>query len=229
MIGVEQQPLWGALFDWDGVIVDSKALHEAAWDAVAREFGFEHGPDDFRRHFGSQNRRAVSEVLRWTQVDAEIERISERKEILYRELLPDSIDLLIPGVEAFVAALVQRGVPCAVVSSSPRANIDRVLANVGTRGLGSRLRAIVSAEDTRHSKPDPEGFAKGAERLGLPAARCVVFEDAPVGIAAGRAAGMRVVALSTTHAASELGQADRVVDRFELGLIEDILAWFRPQ
>ena len=226
MIGVEDEPRWGALFDWDGVIIDSKALHEAAWDAVAREFGFAHGPDDFRRHFGSQNRRAISEILRWTEDDGEIERISERKESLYRELLPERFDLLIPGVEVFVAALVRRGVPCAVVSSSPRANIDRVLANPATRGLGSSLRAIVSAEDTRRSKPDPEGFAKGAERLGLPAARCVVFEDAPVGISAGRAAGMRVVGLSTTHAASELSQADRVVDRFELGLIEDILAWF---
>jgi HAD superfamily hydrolase (TIGR01509 family) len=226
MIGVEQQPLWGALFDWDGVIVDSKALHEAAWDAVAREFGYPHGPDDFRRHFGSQNRRAISEILRWTEDDGEIARISERKEILYRELLPDRFDLLIPGVEAFVAELVQHGVPCAVVSSSPRANIDRVLANAGTRGLGSRLRAIVSAEDTERSKPDPEGFAKGAGRLGLPPARCVVFEDAPVGIAAARAAGMRVVGLTTTHAASELHRADRVIDAFGLGLIEEIGAWF---
>ena len=56
----------GALFDWDGVLVDSKALHQAAWDQVAQEFGYPHGPDDFRRHFGSQNRRAIKEILRWT-------------------------------------------------------------------------------------------------------------------------------------------------------------------
>ena len=59
-------PAWGALFDWDGVLVDSKVLHRAAWDQVAREHGYSHGEADFTRHFGSQNRRAITELLGWT-------------------------------------------------------------------------------------------------------------------------------------------------------------------
>ena len=58
---VTAPPRWGALFDWDGVLVDSRALHEAAWDQVAREFGYPHGPGDFLRHFGSQTRHAIVE------------------------------------------------------------------------------------------------------------------------------------------------------------------------
>jgi HAD superfamily hydrolase (TIGR01509 family) len=215
-------PHWGALFDWDGVIIDSKALHEAAWNQVAREFGYPHGPDDFRRHFGSQNRRAIAEILGWTQDDAQIERIAERKEILYRERLQGSGDLLLPGVKAFLELLDSRGIPRVVVSSSPRLNIDRVLESTGL----ANFQAIVAAEDTSRGKPDPQGFLSGAQRLGVSKERCVVFEDAPAGIEAGRRGGMRVVALTTTHAAAELGGADVVVDSLEPGLFELIESWF---
>src|SRR5688572_27045668 len=118
---VQLPPRFGALFDWDGVIVDSKQLHHAAWDEVALELGFPHGPEDFARTFGTQNWRAISEILRWTSDPAEIERISLRKELLYRQRLPGSAhEILLPGVREFLAALAARGVPCAVVSSSPR-------------------------------------------------------------------------------------------------------------
>ena len=216
-------PVWGALFDWDGVIIDSKALHAVAWDRVAQEFGYPHGPDDFRRHFGTQNRRAIKETLGWTQDESEVERISARKEILYREGLRTAGELLLGGVAAFLNQLAQRNVPCAVVSSSPRLNIDTVLRRVG---LDASFRHIVAAEDTSRSKPDPEGFVLGAGRLGLPAERCVVFEDAPAGVEAGRRGGMRVVALTTTHAASELGVADVIVDALEPRLLDTIEAWF---
>jgi HAD superfamily hydrolase (TIGR01509 family) len=205
------------------VIVDSKALHAVAWDRVAQEFGYPHGPEDFRRHFGTQNRRAIKETLRWTQDEAEVERISERKEILYREGLQTAGDLLLGGVTVFLDLLARRNVPCVVVSSSPRLNIDRVLQRVG---LEASFHSIVAAEDTSQSKPHPEGFLLGAGRLGLPGERCVVFEDAPAGIEAGRRGGMRVVALTTTHAATELGVADIIVDVLEPGLLDTIDSWF---
>jgi HAD superfamily hydrolase (TIGR01509 family) len=199
-------PRWGALFDWDGVLVDSKALHQAAWDQVGREFGYPHGPDDFRRHFGSQNRRAIREILKWT---------SER--------LRAGAQIWMAGSVPFVELLAARGIPCAVVSSSPLENIDAVFGEGTLRGM---FTAIVTAEDTRLSKPHPEGYLLGAARLGLPATRCVVFEDAPAGIEAGLAGGMRVVALTTTHAASELGQAHRVVDALSPELLTLIDGWF---
>lgn len=215
-------PRWGALFDWDGVLVDSKALHQAAWDQVAKEFGYPHGPDDFRRHFGSQNRRAIVEILRWTRDLPTVERISTRKEIIYRERL-GAADIWMPGSAAFVALLAERGVPCAVVSSSPRANIDAVL---GQGELRDRFGAIVTAEDTRFGKPDPEGFRLGASRLGLLPERCVVFEDAPAGVQAGLAGGMRVVALSTTHPAADLGQAHLHASGLSAELVPEIERWF---
>jgi HAD superfamily hydrolase (TIGR01509 family) len=216
--------LWGALFDWDGVLVDSKALHQAAWDQVASEFGYPHGPTDFQRHFGSQNRRAITEILGWTRDLALVERISERKEVIYRERLGAS-DIWMPGSAEFVELLAARSVPCAVVSSSPRANIDVVLARGARRSL---FRSIVTAEDTSIGKPHPEGFLLGASRLELPPEHCVVFEDAPAGIQAARAGGMRVIALTTTHPPTALGQAHLQTPTLSPNLLPTIETWFRP-
>lgn len=216
-------PRWGALLDWDGVIVDSKALHEAAWNQVAQEFGYRHGPEDFRRHFGCQNQRAIKEILGWTADRAQIERISAFKEDLYRKQLTSAGNLLLPGVAAFLTLLAQKGVPRAVVSSSPLANIEAVLDGVGLR---STFSSMVTAEEMRRGKPDPEGFILGAQRLGVPNERCVVFEDAPAGIEAGLRAGMRVVAFTTTHEASALQGAHLILDGFTPALLDTIETWF---
>jgi len=205
------------------VLVDSKALHRAAWDQVARELGHSHGAAEFARHFGSQNRRAITELLGWTQDDAEVERISTRKEIIYRELLGERADLWMTGSPAFVELLAARGIPRAIVSSSPRRNIDVVLERSPLHGA---FDAIVTAEDTRVGKPHPEGFLLGAQKLGLPPACCVVFEDAPAGVQAGRAGGMRVVALTTTHPAGEVAAADLIVPALGPGLVSAVEAWF---
>lgn len=225
LLPVQLPPMFGALFDWDGVIVDSKQLHHAAWDEVARELGRPHGPEDFARTFGTQNWRAISEILRWTSDPAEIERISLRKEALYRQRLPGAHEILLPGVREFLEALVGHGVPCAVVSSSPRLNIDVVLEGVELRQY---FQSVISSEDAARGKPDPDCYLLGAERLGLAPERCVVFEDAPVGIESGRRAGMRVVGLTTTHPASELRGAQLIVQGWSPPLVSEICGWFQP-
>ena len=152
-----------------------------------------------------------------------MERISSRKEIIYRELLGQRADLWMSQSPAFVEQLAARGIPRAIVSSSPRRNIDVVLERSPLRGA---FDAIVTAEDTRVGKPHPEGFLLGAQKLGLPPARCVVFEDAPAGVQAGRAGGMRVVALTTTHPAGEVAAADLIVPALGPGLVSAVAAWF---
>jgi HAD superfamily hydrolase (TIGR01509 family) len=203
--------------------VDSRALHEAAWNETAREFGREHTPEHFARHFGTQNWRAISEILGWTSDPAEIERISSRKEALYRQRLHARSELLVPGVRDFLEALAGHGVPAAVVSSSSRLNIDRVIDALSLRLY---FVGIVSAEDARRGKPDPDCFLLGAERIGLSPRRCVVFEDAPAGVESGRRAGMRVVALTTTHPAGELQRADHIVNGWSPEVLERVASWF---
>jgi beta-phosphoglucomutase family hydrolase len=206
------QPPFGAIFDWDGVIIDSAKLHEQSWQRLARELGKSIAPDSFIRGFGMKSARIIAEIHAWATEPAEVARLTNRKEALYREIVAQSDIAPLPGVVAWLQRLRAEDVPCAVASSTHRLNIDAVLARLG---LKDAFRAIVSAEDVVHGKPNPEVFAKAAGRLGMAAQRCVVFEDAHVGIEAAHAAGMKVVAVATTHPEEELTAADLVVRRLD--------------
>ncbi|CAN5561171.1 beta-phosphoglucomutase family hydrolase [soil metagenome] len=206
------RPPFGAIFDWDGVIIDSGTLHERSWHRLAEELGKSLAPNSFIRGFGMKSARIIAEIHGWAEEPAEIARLTDRKEALYRELVAQSEIAPLPGVVEWLRKLGQAGIPCAVASSTHRANIAAVLQRIG---LQEAFCAIISAEDVAHGKPHPEVFLKAAARLQLAPTRCVVFEDAHVGIAAAHAAGMRVVAVATTHPPGQLRAADYVVRRLD--------------
>lgn len=213
-------PEIGALFDWDGVIVDSSRAHEAAWERLAAEVRRPLPEGHFKAGFGRKNETIIPHILGWPGDAAEIVRLGRRKEELYRDVLRESGIAPLPGVREFLARLREGGVPCAVGSSTERRNIDTIL---GLIGLGPFFQTIVSADDVTQGKPDPQVFLLGAGRLGLAPARCVVFEDALVGLEAARAGGMRRVAVATTHPAEALrAHADHVVHRLDELTVEDL-------
>jgi HAD superfamily hydrolase (TIGR01509 family) len=213
---------WGAIFDWDGVIIDSSNHHEASWERLAREETLALPEGHFKAGFGRKNDYIIPEILGWTRVGAEIERISLRKEAIYREVVGEWGIEPLPGVRAWLEALNKAGVPCAIGSSTHRANID---LSLGLMGLKPFFAEIVSAEDVTRGKPDPQVFLTAARKIHRDAARCVVFEDAHVGIEAARAGGMRVVAVATTHPREELTAADRVVARMDELDPAEVGAW----
>lgn len=198
----------GALFDWDGVVIDSSAHHEKSWEQLAEEIGKPLPADHFIRGFGMKNQVIIPEILGWTRDPDQIEAWSLRKEELYRNIIRvEGIEAL-PGVAELLKLLADHGVPCAVASSTHRKNVDVVLDAIG---LGQFFDAIVTAEDVTRGKPDPEVFLKGAQRVAREAGACVVFEDAHVGIEAGLAAGAKVVAVATTNSLEDLGAAHLAV------------------
>lgn len=203
---------FGAIFDWDGVIVDSSAQHEAAWERLAEEAGLPLPPGHFKRGFGMKNEFIIPNLYKWADQPADINRLSLRKEELYRELVVEHGLSPLPGVIAWLDQLRASKIPCAVGTSTPRLNIEAVLKVVG---LENRFQTIVTAEDVKHGKPDPEVFVKAAEGLGIPPSRCVVFEDAFVGIEAAIRGGMKVVAVATTNPLESLSRADLAVDRLD--------------
>ena len=213
------RPPFGAIFDWDGVVIDSGRLHEESWRRLAQELGRSIAPGSFMRGFGMKSARIIEEIHGWTSEPAEIARLTNRKEELYREIVAQSEIAPLPGVGEWLQLLAEARVPCAVASSTHRLNIEVVLERIG---LKEAFREIVSGEDVIHGKPHPEVFQKAAERLDLSPERCVVFEDAHVGIEAARAAGMRVVAVATTHPAEQLRQADLVVRRLDELSVEQV-------
>ena len=207
-----QPATWGAIFDWDGVIIDSSSHHEESWERLSREIGKPLPPGHFKKGFGRKNEFIIPEILEWTRETAEIERFSLRKEALYREVVAERGVEALPGVRAWLERLHEARVPCVIGSSTHRANIE---ISLDLLGLGDCFAAIVSAEDVTRGKPDPQVFLTAAKKIARPPGRCVVFEDALVGIEAAHAGDMKCVAVATTNPPELLRAAERVVSRLD--------------
>lgn len=203
---------FGAIFDWDGVIVDSSSYHRESWERLAAQEGRVLPEGYFERGFGLRNETIIPTILRWSDDVRESAEIAERKEALYREIICQRGIAPLPGVREFLAMLRNHGIPCAIGSSTPRLNITCALDMLK---LEDSFSAIIAAEEVTRGKPDPEVFLLAARRLNRAPERCVVFEDAVAGIAAARAGNMKVVAIATTSPASRLRHADLVVARLD--------------
>ncbi|GAB4513999.1 MAG: HAD family hydrolase [Anaerolineae bacterium] len=195
------------LWDLDGVIADTGELHKLTWRRMLEEMGLPFDEEHFRRVFGMVNSEGVPLLLGRPVTAEEIAHLSERKEALFRQLLPGRLRP-VPGTPEWIRRLRADGWRQAVASSAPRLNIEAMLSELG---LHDAFDAVICAEELPAGKPDPAVFLKAAEALSVPPARCVVVEDAVVGIEAARRAGMKCIAVATTHPAEELSDADLVV------------------
>jgi HAD superfamily hydrolase (TIGR01509 family) len=182
------------VFDLDGVLLDSEQLWDEAREELARERGGRWHPRAQRDMMGMSSTewsRYMHDVIGLRKAPEEISaEVVRRLERRYRERLP-----LLPGAVAAVERLAARW-PLGLASSSNRPLIDLVLE---VSGLGRFFAATVSSEEVPRGKPAPDVFLEAARRLGVPAARVAVVEDSENGILAGRAAGMRVVAIPNAH------------------------------
>ena len=184
----------GLLFDLDGVLVDSTPAVARVWTRWALERGFE--PEEIvRRAHGRPSINTIRELLPYTDYEAENLQV-ERGEI---EDVAGVVPL--PGARELLNSLPTDR--WAIVTSCTRALADTRLR---AAGLPTPPR-IVTCDDVKNGKPDPEPYLTGASLLGVPAPKCLVFEDAPAGIRAGKAAGALVVAFRTTAPDSELEEA----------------------
>jgi len=177
----------------DGTLIDSEEYHWLSWrDAMSNE-GRPITRDQFLASFGQRN----DSILRnWLGPDATRERIDhigDAKEALYRQRVRERGIQFLPGVSEWVHRLHQDGWRQAIASAAPRANVDTIVEALRAANC---FQAIVSAEDVRHGKPDPEVFLSAAAKLGVPGPRCIVVEDAPHGIEAARAARMKSIAVT---------------------------------
>jgi HAD superfamily hydrolase (TIGR01509 family) len=201
------------VFDMDGVLIDSGAHHRAAWGLLLQELGLTPAPEFWRLTIGRPAEEAVALLLDRALDAAEAAALAGRKRGHYARLAAAGTPA-VPGVCAFVAALARQGVPRALATSASRRDVDVLLAGIGVRG---HFDTVVTAEDVRRGKPDPEVYVRAARGLGLPPPACVVFEDSLVGVQAARAAGMRVIGVTTAHTEGELvgAGAERAVPHFE--------------
>lgn len=198
-----------AIFDHDGVLVDSFAFHRDAWFELGRREKLPLTEAFIHETFGMTNPSILRRLLGEDLEAARIAGYGDLKEACYRDVARGRI-VLMPGVAELIAGLTAAGVRLAIGSSGPRENL---LLTVREAGLEGRFAAITALEDVARGKPDPEVFLRAAETAGVRPSRAVVFEDAPVGIQAAKAAGAWAVGVGTTHPLSALRDAgaDEVV------------------
>lgn len=194
------------IWDMDGTLVDTAALHFAAWQELTGELGIPFSAEHFRVTFGWRNPEIFEYLApgRWTP--AQMLELGERKEQAYRNAARREGVSLLPGVRSLLEAAAKERLKQAIGSSAPRANLDLILDLTASRSF---FQTLVSGEDTHRGKPDPEVFLLAAARLGAVPAECVVIEDAVAGVQAAQSAGMRCVAISRPghHAAEQLASA----------------------
>jgi len=202
------------LFDLDGVLIDSTAAVVRQW----RLFADEHRLDEsvvLARIHGRRTIDGVRELLAGRE-QSEIDRAASRLD--QRELTDNHDVVALPGARELLAALPPHRWACVTSASTALAH-----ARLGAAGL-PLPPVLVGAESVANGKPDPEGYLRAAELLGVPIQRCVVFEDAPAGIHAGHAAGATVVALATTHSPDQLRTAANAIDHIVTDLSHITLA-----
>jgi beta-phosphoglucomutase len=197
------------LFDMDGVIVDSNPVHKIALLEFCRKHGYDLNEDQLREKiYGRTNKDWIPAVF-GDIPRARVKQYADEKEALFRDLYAATIRP-VDGLIDFLRR-IQKKFPVAIATSAPRENVDFTLAGTGT---GHFFDVILDESFVEKGKPDPEIYLKTAAAVGFPPGRCVVFEDSLSGVSAGKAAGCKVVALTTTHTTAELADADLVIENF---------------
>lgn len=191
-LSVSQMPINGAVFDFDGLILDTEWPEADAWERIFGEYGVEL-PLDFWQH--SIGRGADQEVPRPTEIlTAAIGRPELHSELDHRHWqlriqLTEAQDVL-PGVIALLDEARDSGISLAVASSSHHHWVDGHLSRIG---LLDRFDEIVCADDVARTKPAPDLYLLACERIGCRPADCVAFEDSPAGSEAAKTAGLKTV------------------------------------
>ncbi|MBN1254927.1 MAG: HAD-IA family hydrolase [Deltaproteobacteria bacterium] len=191
----------GVIWDLDGVLADTGEAHFQAWTRVLSERRIPFDRSCFDRVFGMNNRGTLTELLGRAPTEEELREIADRKELLFRKLAGELVRPM-PGALRLLDELEKAGWPQAVASSAPQENIDLV---VDTFNIRHYFAAILSGAGLPKGKPDPALFLQAARELGLPPERCVVVEDAPVGVEAAHRADMPCIAVATTRPKETLG------------------------
>ncbi len=193
------------LFDMDGVLVDSEVYIRRAAVLMFQEKGYQVAPEDFLPFTGMGEDRYLGGVAEKHRIPFDLEREKARTYAIYADLVRGKLEPL-DGVQEFINTCLERGLKLAVASSADPVKVNINLDEIGLER--SLFQAIVTGLDIKHKKPAPDIFLKAAELVGANPGRCLVVEDAISGVAAGKAAGARVLALTTSFSAHELSEAD---------------------
>lgn len=188
------------IFDMDGVLIDTNTAHRDAYKRFCARHGVRLTDRDFREHVFGRTNADVLRRLFGRLSTARIKRLESEKEADFRRTFGPRFRT-VRGARVLLRGLRRLGVPVALATSAPRANVRFFFHKSALRGY---FDVVVDSTGIRKGKPDPAIYRKAARRLKLPPARCVVLEDSYSGILAARRAGMKVIGVATTHTRPQL-------------------------
>ncbi|MBX2962544.1 MAG: HAD family phosphatase [Cyclobacteriaceae bacterium] len=206
------------IFDMDGVIVDTNPFHKETINQFCKKYGFELTDEELRtKIYGRTNREWIPNLF-GKLTDEQLEAYAFEKEQMFRDVYAQHIKP-VEGLIDFLDLLEQHAIPCSIATSAPRANVDFVLKGTG---IGKYFDIILDESMVTHGKPHPEIYIKSAKAINLPNEQCIVIEDSLSGIQAGKAAGSKVIGITTTHTPEEMKDTDLVIDNFTTLTIDQL-------
>jgi beta-phosphoglucomutase len=220
--------LRAVIFDFDGVITDSEILHLRAFNQSLAQYGIEITKNDYyTMYLGFNDTDCYKLLIEKGLLKMDEQQINtlmiQKKKIF--EQLAKAEGKMIEGVRDFLNMLEQNNIPMAICSGSLLTEVEMVLEEARLRHL---FEVIVSGEQVKKGKPDPEGFLLSLQRLNenrenpITANQCVVIEDSHWGLEAAKAAGMHTIAVTNSYDAEQLSMADKIVDRLSELSIDDL-------
>jgi beta-phosphoglucomutase len=213
---------YAVIFDMDGVLSDTGPVHYQSWVKIAKEIGKSFSKEFFKTTFGRQSVPIIRDLV-GNDVDEDLVRKwADLKEKYYREMVRDII-VPLPGVLRLLQELNNLKFKLAVGSSAPPENVDLLLNSLK---IAHYFNVVITASDVKNGKPAPDVFLIASEKLEVVPSNCIVIEDAPVGIEAAKNAGMKCIAIETTHPAKELLAADLVISDLSILRTKDVIKLF---
>lgn len=208
---VLRQRKLAVIFDMDGIIVDSAPCHFAAWQSTWQKRGVSYTPEDFKHNFGKRSDTQVRAIIGDAISQEEVQIIVREKDALLREIIKNNVKAF-PGALELIKSLREHDCKIAVGSSSPQETVELIMKALG---VDRYLDASVTGSEVTEGKPSPQIFLLAAQKLAAAPSKCVVVEDAVVGITAAKKGGMYALAVTNTHPRESFREADIVVDSLE--------------
>lgn len=216
-----ENKIQAVLFDMDGVLLDSEKYICQAGIEMFKEKGFTVNQEDFLPFTGMGENRYLGGVAEKYNIPFQVEEDKARTYEIYARIVKAKLEPL-AGVKDFITKCLTKGLKIAVASS---ADTTKVLINLKEIGISENtFDAIVSGLDIKNKKPAPDVFLEAAKRIGASGSQCLVIEDAISGVSAGKAAGAKVLALTTSFNYEDLKEADWITKDLSTAS-DEVLEW----
>ncbi|MGI8584629.1 MAG: HAD family hydrolase [Chitinophagaceae bacterium] len=195
------------LFDLNGTMINDMNYHIKAWYKILNDLGAGISMERMKDECYGKNNELLDRIFPGRFSEEEKNKMSFEKEKAYQEAFRPQLKL-IDGLEDFLEVAKFAGIKMAIGSAAIKFNIDFVIDGTHIRKY---FDSVISAEEVKHSKPDPETYLKAADQLHIPADECIVFEDTPKGVEAGLNAGMKAIVITTLHQPDEFKNYSNVI------------------